>query len=107
MANEAINHVVQVEQTIAKIRQEAEERIRQINLAKQDELDKIQEDLQQEVKSFKQAQKEAFENDLQNKIHENKQSIQSIAKSYEEKYNDKKEELNDYIVKEVLERYGS
>lgn len=107
MANEAINHVVQVERTIAKIRQDAEDKIGQINLSKQEELDKICEELKREIKLFKLTQHEAFENDLKSNREANKQSIQSLADRYEDKYNEKREELSNYIVKEVLKRYGS
>ena len=107
MANEAINHVVQVERTIAKIRQDAEEKIQQINAAKQEEITRIEAEFQNELKAFKKQKEQEYKEDLNQKVEANKQSIRSVADSYNERHTLKQEELSNYIVKEVLNRYGS
>lgn len=107
MANEAINHVVEVERTIAKIRQDAKEKMNELNNIKNEQLDKIEQELQNEIQAFKKMKKQALENQLARNVTDNKQSIQTIAEEYNNNYAAKKEELSDYIVKEVLSRYGS
>ena len=107
MANEAINHVVEVERTIAKIRQDAKEKMNELNNIKNEQLDKIEQELQNEIQAFKKMKKQALENQLARNVADNKQSIQTIAEEYNNNYAAKKEELSDYIVKEVLSRYGS
>ncbi len=107
MGNETINHVLQVEETVAKIREDAQLKIRQINMEKQDKIDTINNNFEQELRAFKESKKHEFEERLLNTKKENKESIQQVAKDYEQAYNQKKDQMTDYIVKEVLKRYGS
>lgn len=107
MGNEAINHVMEVERTIAKIRKDAQGKLNQIKESKHVELDKIEQKLQNDIRDFKVMQRQNFESELSHTIQENKQSIKAVADDYSKSYNEKKEVLNDYIVREVLRRYGS
>lgn len=107
MANETINHVLEVEKTVAKIRDDAQIKIRQINMGKQDKIDEIQDAFNQELRAFKESKKHEFEAGLTNKKNKNKESITQVAEDYEHAYNQKKDQMTDYIVKEVLKRYGS
>ena len=107
MGNETINHVLQVEETVAKIREDAQLKIRQINMEKQDKIDTINNNFEQELRAYKESKKHEFEERLLNTKKENKESIQQVAKDYEQAYNQKKDQMTDYIVKEVLKRYGS
>ena len=107
MANDTINHVLEVEKTVAKIRDDAQIKIRKINMDKLDKIEAIENNLKQEIRAFKELKKHEFEAGLINKQHENKESISQVAADYERVYTQKKDRMTDYIVKEVLKRYGS
>lgn len=107
MANETINHVLEVEKTVAKIREDAQLKIRQINMDKQDKIDEIQDTFNEELRAFKESKKHEMKAGLMNKQNENKESIRRVAEDYDHAYNQKKDQMTDYIVKEVLKRYGS
>ena len=107
MANDTINHVLEVEKTVAKIRDDAQIKIRKINMDKLDKIEALENNLKQEIRAFKELKKHEFEAGLINKQHENKESISQVAADYERVYTQKKDRMTDYIVKEVLKRYGS
>lgn len=107
MANETINHVLEIEKTVAKIRDDAQMKIRQINIDKQDKIDEIQDTFTQELRAFKESKKHEFEAGLIDNKDRNKESINQIATDYAHTYTQKKDQITDYIVKEVLKRYGS
>lgn len=107
MANETINHVLEIEKTVAKIRDDAQMKIRQINMDKQDKIDEIQDTFTQELRAFKESKKHEFEAGLIDNKDRNKESINQIATDYAHTYTQKKDQITDYIVKEVLKRYGS
>lgn len=107
MANETINHVLEVEKTVAKIRDDAQLKIRKINMDKLDKIEAIENNFNQELRAFKESKKHEFEAGLANKKDENKESIRQVAEEYEHVYTQNKDRMTDYIVKEVLKRYGS
>lgn len=107
MTNEAIEHVIEVEKTVAKIRKDAQQKIDVINQKKQEKIEKINEELKTEIQSFRELQQEQMQANLASKIEKNKESIADISKEYDQAYSLKKDKLMDYIVKEVLKRYDS
>lgn len=107
MANETIDHVLEVENTISKIRDDAQLKIRQINYDKQESIEQIKNDLSQELREFKSTKMNELDVRLESAKNENKQSVQAEAENYERMYDQKKDQMTDYIIKEVLKRYGS
>ena len=107
MENETINHVLEVENTIAKIHEDAQIKIRKINYDKQEKVEQINNDLEQKVREFRLAKKEELEARLEKTKIENKESIKQISEEYEQTYYQKRDQMTDYIIKEVLNRYGS
>lgn len=107
MTREAINHVTEAENTVAKIRQNADEKIQAIETKKEEELQRINDELEAEIQSIEKSERQKFEKNLQKKIQANKKDVKNVADEYEVIYSQKKDELSDYIVKEVLRRYGN
>lgn len=107
MSREAIEHVTAAENTVAQIRQDANEKIRQIESVRDENINGINETLKAEIQSFKQNERQRFEEDLENKIQNNKENVRHVAQEYGKSYSDKQSEISDYIVKEVLKRYGN
>lgn len=107
VTREAISHVTDAENTIAKIRRNADEKFQEIETKKAEELNRIANELEAEIQSFKEAERQRFEENLQSKIQRNKEDVQNVAAEYETAYAQKQDELSDYIVKEVLKRYGN
>ena len=106
MSREAIEHVTAAERTVAQIRQDANEKIRQIKSVRDEKINEINESLAFEIQSFKQNERLRYEEELENKIQHNKENVQQVAQEYEKSYSGKQGEISDYIVKEVLKRYG-
>lgn len=107
MSREAIEHVTAAERTVAQIRQDANEKIRQIKSVRDEKINEINESLAFEIQSFKQNERLRYEEELENKIQNNKEAVRHVAQEYEKSYSGKQGEISDYIVKEVLKRYGN
>ncbi len=107
MTKEAIEHVAAAENTVAAIREEAREKIRQIKTKRDEKINQLNEELREELETFKTQERQRLEEKLQNKIKSNKEDVQRLAEAYEKTYTQKQSELTDYIVKEVLKRYGN
>lgn len=106
MTNRAISHVVEAEETIAKIRQNADEKRAVIEVTRDSKISQIKKDLDEAIKIFRKEQKQNFEEVLANKIENHKEEVKLEAKKYDYSYSQKQEAVSDYIVKEVLKRYG-
>lgn len=107
MTNEAIGHVQEAENTVAQIRNNTKTKIEAIESKKQEEFDRLEEELEAEIQLFKRNERQKFEENLENKVQTSKEEVQNRAKEYEAAYAEKQNEISDYIVKEVLGRYGN
>lgn len=107
VAKEAIEHVTEAENTVAKIRQDANEKLKEVEKLRDEEINKINDELQAEIQNFKKVERQKFEEKLENKIQTNKKNVGRTAEEYAKIYSEKQSELSDYIVKEVLDRYGN
>lgn len=107
MSREAIEHVTAAEKTVAQIRQDANEKIRHMESLRDENINEINEKLEVEIQSFKTNERLRFEEELENKIQNNKANVRQVAQEFEKSYLSKQGEISDYIVKEVLKRYGN
>lgn len=107
MTKEAISHVTEAENTVAKIRQNADEKLQTIEAKKEEQLNQINDELEAEIESFKQTERKKFEENLNQHVQQNKENVKHVATEYQAAYSQKQDELSDYIVKEVLRRYGN
>lgn len=106
MTKEAVIHVQEAESTVAKIRENANGNIRAIESKKEKQIQKINQDVQDELQTFKIEQRQKFEEQLVNTRNRNKKLVMDAAEKYQTSYEKNQEELSDYIVREVLRRYG-
>lgn len=107
MTREAINHVTEAENTVAQIRQDAKDQIQAIERKKEEQIYEIKGSLETDIQSFKKEARQRFEGKLENRTQENKEDVKNVAEKYAAAYSRKQDELSDYIVKEVLKRYGN
>lgn len=107
MTNNAIEHVKEAESTVGKVRQDAEERIKRIQLDKEAQVDEINKSLENEIRAFKKEQRQKFEENLEKKVINNKEEVKKEAEMYQSTYENKKDYLTSYVVGEVLKRYGN
>ena len=107
MTNNAIEHVKEAESTVGKVRQDAEERIKRIQLDKEAQVDEINKSLENEIRAFKKEQRQKFEENLEEKVINNKEEVKKEAEMYQSTYENKKDYLTSYVVGEVLKRYGN
>lgn len=107
MTNKAISHVVEAEETVARIRENAAKKQAEIEAERDSRISQIEQQRDEAIKTFKKEENKKYEEALTNKIEEYKLEIENEAQRYEASYNQKQKEITDYIVREVLKRYGN